>query len=101
MARQKRVTVYATVRTYAGNSEMVDALVDHEADVKSLISGIEGFKAYYVIRTAGGTATVSVYDSQAGADASTAAAAAWIAANLPDLAGSAPVVAAGEVVISA
>lgn len=31
----------------SGGTELADALVSHEADVKSLISGIDGFKAYY------------------------------------------------------
>jgi heme-degrading monooxygenase HmoA len=93
--------MYATVRTYSGGSELADALVRHEADVKSLISGIDGFKAYYLVRTADATVSISVYDSEAGADESNSAAANWIRENLPDLGGSAPQVSAGEVVISA
>ena len=94
--------MYATVRTYSGGPELADALVSHEADVKSLISGIDGFKAYYLVRTAdGGTVSISVYDNEAGANESNTAAANWIRENLPDLGGSAPQVSAGEVVISA
>jgi hypothetical protein len=37
--------MYATVRTYSGGPELADALVSHEADVKSLVSGIDGFNA--------------------------------------------------------
>ncbi len=93
--------MYATVRTYSGSAELADALVSHEADVKSLISGIDGFKAYYLLRTADGTVSISVYDNEAGASESTSAAANWIRENLPELAGSVPQVSAGEVVISA
>lgn len=93
--------MYATVRTYSGGPELADALVSHEADVKSLISGINGFKAYYLVRTADGTVSISVYDNEAGANESNSAAANWIRENLPDLGGSAPQVSAGEVVISA
>jgi heme-degrading monooxygenase HmoA len=92
--------MYATVRTYS-SPELADALVSREADVKSLISGIDGFKAYYLIRTADGAASVSVYDDEAGANESTTAAANWIRENLPEIGGSTPQVAAGEVVISA
>jgi uncharacterized hydantoinase/oxoprolinase family protein len=93
--------MYATVRMYSSSSELADALVSHEADVKSLITGIDGFKAYYLVRTADGTVSISVYDNEAGANESNSAAANWIRENLPDLGTSAPQVSAGEVVISA
>jgi hypothetical protein len=93
--------MHATVRTYSANPGLADALVSHEADVKSLISGIDGFKAYYLIRTADGAVSISVYDNEAGANESTTAAANWIRENLPELGGSAPQVSSGEVVISA
>jgi hypothetical protein len=93
--------MYATGRTYSGGTELADALVSHETDVKSLISGIDGFKAYYLVRTADGTVSISVYDNEDGANESNSAAANWIRENLPDLGGSTPQVSSGEVVISA
>ncbi len=93
--------MYATVRTYSGGPELADALVSNAADVKSLVSGIDGFKAYYLVRTADGTVSISVYDNEAGANESNSAAANWIRENLPELGGSAPQVSAGEVLISA
>lgn len=93
--------MYATVRSYSGGPELADALVAHEADVKSLVSGIDGFSAYYLVRTAVGTVSISVYDNEAGANESTRAAADWIRENLPELGDSTPQVSAGEVVISA
>ena len=93
--------MYASVRTYPGSSDLADALVEHEDAVRNLIGGIGGFKAYYVVRGADGTATVSVFDDEAGANESTRVAAGWMRENLPDFAGSPPQVFAGEVVISA
>ena len=93
--------MYATVRTYSGGTELADALVSREADVKSLLSGIDGFRAYYLVRTADGTVSVSVYDNEEGANESNSAAANWIRENLPDLGASAPQVSSGDVVISA
>jgi heme-degrading monooxygenase HmoA len=94
--------MYASVRVYAGNPTFADALVEHESDVKALISGIQGFQAYYLIKTADGTASVSVYESQDGAEESNRAAAAWIVENLPQFAGTAaPQISSGEVVINA
>ena len=66
-----------------------------------MVSGIDGFKAYYLVRTADGTVSVSVYDNEAGANESNSAAANWIRENLPEPGGTAPRVSAGEVVISA
>jgi uncharacterized protein YgiB involved in biofilm formation len=93
--------MFATIRVYSGNTDLIDALVEHESDVKRLISEIDGFKAYYLIRTAdGGAASVSVYETQAGASASDGAARSWIGENLPDLNIAPPQVSAGDVVIS-
>jgi heme-degrading monooxygenase HmoA len=93
--------MFATVRNYAGSSDLADALLDNEAEVKRIISEIDGFKAYYLVRTADGATSISVYDSEAGAEQSNRTAAAWIAENLPDLTVATPQVSAGEVVITA
>ena len=92
--------MYATVRNYAGNSELADALVENESEVKRLITGIDGFRAYYLIRTDDGAASVSVYDDKAGADESTRVAGEWLRENVPDVAGSPPQVSSGEVIIN-
>ena len=94
--------MYATVRSYAGGEGLVDELIGREGEVKSLLAGIDGFRAYYMIRTDRGDAvSVSVYDDRSGAEASNRAAAEWIRGNLPSLSISAPQVSAGEVVIQA
>jgi heme-degrading monooxygenase HmoA len=93
--------MYATVRTYSANPGLADALVSREADVKALITGINGFRAYYLVRTPDGAVSISVYDDEAGATESTSTAASWIRENFPELGGAAPQVSAGEVVISA
>jgi hypothetical protein len=93
--------MYATVRAYAGSGDLVDALVANESSVRQLISGIGGFRAYYLVRADGGEAvSVSVYDDRAGAEESNRVAAEWIRENVPDLAVSPPHVSAGEVAIS-
>jgi hypothetical protein len=94
--------MYASVRTYAVLPEFVDQLVRHQSEVKQVLREIDGFRAYYLIRTGdGGAISVSVYDDQAGADRSTQAAREWILANLPDADPGPPLVAGGEVVIDA
>jgi hypothetical protein len=97
----REVFMHATIRNYSGNRELADALVANEGEVKRLISGIDGFRAYYLVRTSeGDTASVSVFDDSSGAEESTRVAADWIRENLSDLSVSPPQVVAGEVVIS-
>jgi len=92
--------MFATIRVYSGTSELADALVENESAVRQLISEIDGFQAYYLVRTADGAASVSVYDNQAGATASDEAARSWVGENLPELNVAPPKVSAGEVVIN-
>jgi hypothetical protein len=92
--------VYATIRVYSGSSELADALIANESAVRQVISEIDGFQAYYLVRSADGAAAVSVYDNEAGATASDEAARSWVAENLPELNVSPPQVSAGEVVIN-
>ena len=92
--------MYATVRSYTDSGELADALVENESDVRRLIGQIDGFRAYYLIRTAEGTVSVSVYEDEGGAEESTRQAATWIRENLSDLSVAAPQVSAGEVLIS-
>jgi len=91
--------MYATIRNYAGNQGLADALVENESEVKRIVSGIDGFKAYYLLKTADGAASISVFDDEAGATESTRAAGEWVRENLPDHAGTPPQVTSGEVVI--
>jgi len=93
--------MYASVRTYAGNRDLADTLAEHEDDIRQVIGGISGFKAYYLVKGGDATTSMSVFEDQAGAEESNRAAAAWLAENLPDLAGATPQVTAGEVVIAA
>ena len=65
-----------------------------------MLTAIDGFKAYYLVRTADGAVSVSVYEDEAGANESNSTAANWLRENLPDLGVSTPQVSAGEVVIS-
>lgn len=91
--------MYVSIRAYQGNTELADALIERQSELRDVIGGIDGFRSYYLLKLGEGTTTVSVFDSQEGAEASNAAAAAWLAENLPDMAAS-PYVTAGEAVVS-
>lgn len=92
--------MYAVIRAYAGNAELADKLAEHEEDIRRVIGDINGFKAYYLLRLAEGTSTISVFEDQQGAEESSRAAAAWLAENLPDMKVAAPYVTAGDVVVA-
>jgi hypothetical protein len=90
--------MYASVRKYAGSRGFVDALVENESEVRRIISGIDGFRAYYLIRS-NDAVSVSVYDDRSGAEESNRAAAEWVRENVPDMQISPPEITAGEVAI--
>ena len=92
--------MHAVIRAYTGDADLADTLAEHEEDIRQVIGGINGFKAYYVLKLAEGTSTVSVFEGQEAAEESSRVAAAWLAENLPDLKVAAPYVTAGEVVLS-
>ena len=92
--------MYAVIRAYAGNSDLADALVEHEEEIRQLIGGINGFKAYYLLKLAEWTSTIRIFEDQEGAEESSRTAAAWLAENLPDLSVAAPYVTAGNVLLA-
>jgi hypothetical protein len=93
--------MHATIRSYSGSPGLVDALSGRENDVRQLIQEIQGFRAYYLIRSSDGElVTVSVFDDASGGEESTRRAGDWIRENLPDLSVGAPQVTSGEVVLS-
>jgi hypothetical protein len=91
--------MHLTIRSYSGG-DLADVLGGREDEVRRVIASIDGFHSYYAVRTGDGTTTISVFEDEAGAEASTKAAAGWVAENLPDASFGAPQVTTGEVVIS-
>lgn len=92
--------MYASVRTYAGNPDLADTLAAREDEIRQLIQGIDGFSAYYLVKAADATASISVFENQAGAEESNRVAAAWLGENLPHLEIAAPQVTAGDAVVT-
>ena len=92
--------MHATIRNYSGAAALADALVEHQDDIRNLLTGIDGFRAYYIVRDGDGATTISVFGDQAGADESTRLAAEWVAENLGDLGVAPPDVTSGPVIFS-
>jgi heme-degrading monooxygenase HmoA len=93
--------MYAVIRNYAGNNELADQLAARQSEVVELVSTIEGFRAYYLLRTDDGCASVTVYDDASGVDESSRVAAAWISDHATEINASTPQVSSGEVLFSA
>jgi hypothetical protein len=89
--------MYATLRWY-DDPEIAGRLQERGDEVKSIISEIAGFRAYYLIRSDAGTISVSIFDDESSTKESNEVAASWLRANMPDV--SASNVAGGEVLLS-
>jgi len=92
--------MYATLRWYSGNVELADRLAARADEIRAAIGGVEGLRAYYLVRTDGGTVSVTVADDRSGAEESNEVAARWIRENMPDVSASPPSTSMGEVVLS-
>ncbi len=92
--------MYASVRRYTGNAELAEALNQRADEVRSVISEISGFKAYYLVEAGDDAVTISVFDDEAGAQQSNDAAAAWLSENMPEAVSTAPQISAGEVLLT-
>ena len=93
--------MHATMRYYPGNTELADQLASRADDIRSVISGVAGFRAYYVLQLDDATVSITVCDDAAGTEESTRVAAEWLRENMPEVAASPPMVSAGAVTMSA
>ena len=89
--------MYTVVRRYTGGTRLADALMARREEVRELLTGVLGFRAYYALRAGDGTvATITVCDDQAGTTESTRRAAEWVSRNLAGVTMSPPQVTEGE-----
>ncbi len=91
--------MYATIRRYENDPGLADRLAARSDEVRKLISGVAGFRAYHLIRSNEGTASITICDDQAGTEESNRLAASWLNENMPDAVSAPPQVTAGEVVV--
>ncbi len=91
--------MHAVVRHYKGASELIEELGRRSGDVEKLISGIDGFVAYHLVRTTDGGYSFSVFEDRTGAEESNRQAAEYLKTNLPTVATSPPEIIEGESII--
>jgi hypothetical protein len=89
------------MRYYAGDSDLADRLAARSDEIRSVISEVPGFQAYYLVKLDEATVSITVCDDEAGTAESTRVAAEWLRENMPEIAGSAPIVSSGAVTLSA
>ena len=90
---------YAAVRRYEGVTDPAEAGKRVAEGFLPIISEIDGFVAYYFVDAGDGVmVSTSVFEDQAGAEASTERAADWVAENLAELLPNPPQVTEGELV---
>ena len=92
--------MHATMRYYAGNTELADQLAVRGDEIRSVIGAVPGFQAYYLLRLDDATVSITVCDDEAGTAESTRVAADWMRDNMPDLVASPPMVSSGTVTLS-
>ena len=89
--------MYAVIRRYPAGTGVFDTVVQREQEVRDLISGVPGFVAYYVVRSANADASITICQDQSGTTESTRLAADWVRQNVPGATGSPPEVIEGQV----
>jgi len=93
--------MYATVRRYEGVTDPAEAGRRVSDGFVPLISEVDGFVAYYWVDAGNGVmVSTSVFETQAGAEASNERAAGFVRENLAALLPNPPQITAGEVVAS-
>ena len=60
--------MYATIRRYENNPDLADRLAARSDEIQSLMSAVDGFRAYHLLRSNDGTASITVCDDQAGTE---------------------------------
>ena len=89
--------MYASIRKYK-SSNTAETIKRVNEGFVPIISQARGFVAYYLVDGGGGSlASVSLFETQAGADESNRLAADWVKANLAALTAGPPEITAGEV----
>jgi len=90
--------MYTVIRNYPAAPKLADELLKNKQSIETEIGSVQGFIAYYLIKTAEGATSVTVCENRAGCDESSKRAANWLTKNLPNLKVSPPQVMAGDVV---
>lgn len=93
--------MYAIIRSYAATGSAEEIVRQVEALVLPMLKAHPGFRHYWAGRSEEGVFSVSLFDTQAQADAAHQAVRGIVAANLAELLPQPPVITRGEVLVAA
>ena len=89
--------MYTVIRRYQDVADTTEVARRAVEEFAPQLHDQPGFLGYWVVDAGDGVlATITVYETEDAADASTAAAATWVQENIPNLVPSPPRVTAGE-----
>ena len=88
--------MFASIRKYNGAPLLVEELVKKQDDIKTVLRPVQGFHAYYLLKTSDGAVSMTVCENQAGVDESNRVAATWLKDKLPTFASRPPEITTGE-----
>ena len=92
--------MHTVIRQYTGNS-LRDIIKRDEASLRQTMTGVPGFRGYYMLETKDGIATITVCDDQKGTKESTRRAAEWVKDHVPASANlSKPTITEGDTILS-
>jgi len=93
--------MHAVTRIYSGKgaTELFDVLEKNKNEIEKLIRSIQGFVNFYLVRTADGGFSVSVFQDKAGTDESVRVARDWIGKNAANIGAKPPAVLEGLTVL--
>ena len=90
-------TMFASIRKYSGAPLMTDELVKRQDEIQTVLRPVQGFHAYYLLKTTDGAVSMTVCENQAGVDESNRVAATWLKDKLPTFATRTPEITSGDV----
>ena len=90
--------MHTVIRQYTGNS-LREIIKREESSLRQTMTGVPGFRGYYMVETKDGLATITVCDDIKGTQESTRRAAEWVKDHVPASANlSKPVIIEGETI---
>jgi hypothetical protein len=92
--------MYVSIRRYKGDTKLADQLTPRRDEVETLIKTAPGFIAYYLVKASDGAVSVTVCESQRGAEETNRLAADWIKKNMANANIPTPEIYAGDVAIN-
>ena len=88
--------MFASIRKYHGAPTIADELVKKQDELKSVLTPVAGFHAYYLIKTGDGAVSMTVCENRGGAEESNRVEATWLKDKLPTFATRPPEITTGE-----